>query len=119
MTDDKDFDEVRDEELDRVLEESENKFSMPGNTSLDLSSREYKTFKKEEKKQHKESLYEKACNLCGDLVNIEPGEDKRKELARSINVAYLHITPTGAYSFAILSGLGIFVLAILLFAVGL
>lgn len=108
----------RDEELERFLHEAEDNVEFPGKKKADFTSREYNTFMEEEESQKKAGIYEKICNLVERAVEIEPGEDKKAELQRAIDFAYLQITPTGAYSFAILSGLSVVVFSFLLLALG-
>ena len=115
---DESFKEKWGKELERLLDREEKEIGSPGKERLRFTSREYETFKEEEKKHKKKSLYEKLCNIAGGILVIEPSDEKKEELQRSIDMSYMQIKPEDAYSFAVLSGLGIFVLAILLILVG-
>ncbi len=109
----------RKEEIKRLLERRNEGLRMPESRKRTFTSREYETFLKEEQKQRKLSLYEKLCNIAENIIVVEPSDEKREEMERSIDMTYMNITPEGAYSLAILSGIGIFVTAILLMVLGL
>ena len=49
------------------------------------------------------SLYEKASNFTGKVLNIAPDKKSAEDLQKRISLAHLNITPTGVVSFAILS----------------
>ncbi len=91
---------------------------MPENKERSFKSREYETFLEEEREQKKLSIYEKMCNISENIIVVEPDEEKKKEIERSINMTYMNITPAGAYSFAILFGTAIFVISIMLMILG-
>ncbi len=108
----------REDEIERIIREEEKEVSLPGNREKRSFSREYQRFKEEEQKEEEKSIYEKLCNISKGILEVEPSEDKKKELQRSIDFAYMQITPEGAYSFAILSGIGIFITTLFLLILG-
>ncbi|MFP4116925.1 MAG: hypothetical protein ACLFQ8_01325 [Candidatus Aenigmatarchaeota archaeon] len=112
------FEDEWEKEIDNIVEEGKKDLKLPGEENRTFTSREYNTFIKEEEKHREKSLYEKLCNIAEDIVVIEPSEDKKEELQRSIDMAYMQITPPGAYSLAVLSGLMIFLAGIILMAFG-
>ncbi len=125
--DEKSFEEKWGEELQRIVEESRPSFTTPDEEKEDndeedeeemFASREYKAFKEEERKHTEKSLYEKLCNIAEEIIVVEPSEEKKEELQRSIDMAYMQITPEGAYSFAILSGMSIFLATLVIMLMG-
>lgn len=119
MPENDDFEKKREEELERFLEEAEPEIEFLDEKEISFASREYKTFREEERKHRKKSWYEKACNLARKIIEIEPSPKRKEDLQRAIEFAYLQITPEGAYSFAILSGASIILLSLILLATGL
>lgn len=115
---DGDFDDEWEKEIDSVIEEGKEDLKLPGEEEKTFTSREYDTFMREEEKHREKSLYEKLCNIAEDIIVIEPSNEKKEELQRSIDMAYMQITPGGAYSLAVLSGLAVFLLGMLLMATG-
>ncbi|MBN1645678.1 hypothetical protein JW868_01410 [Candidatus Woesearchaeota archaeon] len=66
-----------------------------------VSTREYDEFKKDFLPTHL-TFYEKACNLSETVLRLSPDKKKLPQMIRDIETCHLNITPTGAYSFAIL-----------------
>ena len=122
--DNEDFEEERKEELREFLKEAEGEMDFSDENEQDeeraisLTSKEYETFQEEEEKHTEKSIYEKLCNFSRKLVEIEPSDEKRKDMQRAINFAHLEITPEGAYSFALLSGMGLAILSLILLVIG-
>ena len=73
-------------------------------------TKEYQKFRKEALTK-KFTTYESLCNFSGRLLNIQPKEKNYNRLQSSIDIAHLNITPSGAYSFAILSAIILFLIA--------
>jgi len=63
-------------------------------------SQEYKDFKKSFLSKPM-TYYEKVCNFSEKIAKIKPEKKKRAELARSIEICHLEMTPEGSYAFAI------------------
>lgn len=118
MGEDDEFEKKREEELEKFMEEAESEVEFPGKKGVSFASREYETFLEEEKEHKKRSWYEKLCDWSKKIIKIEPSEERKEELQRAIDFAYLQITPGGAYSFAILAGISIIVLSFLLLLLG-
>lgn len=83
------------------------------------SSREYKEFMREKARLGKVSFYEKLCNISESIISIEPDEEKRKDILDAIEFVHLNATPTGVYTFAILTGILIVFLSMGLFVLNL
>lgn len=120
MSEDDDFEERREEELDKFLKEASGGINLSEENEekeeeeLKFTSREYDAFREEEKKHREKNIYEKLCELSERIISIEPSKEKKEELQRAINFAHQQLTPEGAYSFAILSGASILILAFVL-----
>ncbi|RLJ03219.1 MAG: hypothetical protein DRP11_01335 [Candidatus Aenigmatarchaeota archaeon] len=106
------------EEIEKLVEEVSKKLELPEESGGVFQSKEYRKFREEEEKEKELTLYEKACRLSERILKINPGKEKRRELQRAIEFAYLKITPEGAYSFAVLVGLIIIFSAIALTGAG-
>ncbi|MFP4115721.1 MAG: hypothetical protein ACLFTQ_00740 [Candidatus Aenigmatarchaeota archaeon] len=114
-------DEKKREELRRLLEEVEGEVDFSAEEeekAISLTSREYETFREEEEKHQKKSLYERFCNYAGKIAEIEPGEERKEKMQKAIDFAHLQITPEEAYSLAIFSGIGLIIVAFLLLMLG-
>jgi len=105
-----------DEEIQDILAKYKSKLKGNIEEIQDYSSSE--TFSQEYQKFRKEALtkrfttYESLCNTSERILNVQPKEKDYNNLQKSIETAHLNITPTGAYSFSILSSLIIFLLMI-------
>ena len=66
-------------------------------------SKEYVLFRKEFL-GNSTSLYEKLCNSSEKILKVDPDKKEAAKLNKSIQNAHLNITPTGASSFATLTG---------------
>lgn len=84
---------------------------------LDRKSKQYEKFKEEEQSQKKLTPYERLCNFSESIVSIEPEDERAKDFEEAINFAHLNITPTGAYTFAILTGIFLVLLSMFLFII--
>ncbi|MBI4438878.1 hypothetical protein HY640_03020, partial [Candidatus Woesearchaeota archaeon] len=71
-------------------------------------STNYLEFKKELLPKHL-STYERLCNVSGRLLRIKPDKKQSESLWSYINLCHLNTTPSGTFSFAILSFLAVFV----------
>ncbi len=111
-------DESRDELIKKIVQEREGKIGLPKERKRTSVTREYKTFLEEERKEKSKDFYEKLCNISEGILDVEPSEEKKKEIQRSIDFAYMQITPNGAYSFAVLTGIAIFALSLILMIAG-
>jgi len=111
--------DIRKEEIRKILGETNPYFKSMENDEInfEIESKEYKTFKEEEKSV-KLSLYEKLCNFS-EIDNLEPGKEMKEKMQNAINFAHLNITPKGAFSFAILTGVSLFLLSIIFMFFGL
>ena len=102
------------EDIKRILGETSpefKKFKEIKEVGVETISREYKTFKEEELVK-KISLYERLCKFS-ERLNLEPDKDMTEKMQKAIDFAHLRITPTGAFSFAILTGLFIIILTVI------
>jgi len=100
---------ISNEEIQKILEKYKNKLD----NKIDLNSAvdEYRPdpdFSKEYTKFRDEALgktftrYEKFCNFSETIIKVDPSEKDRESISRSIEMAHLDISPTGAASFAVL-----------------
>ena len=76
-------------------------------------SQEYITFKSEVLSNNR-TRYEKWCNAAEKIIAFKPPKDKEKLLQEAIDTAHLDLTPTGAASFAALTGFIIILFAIII-----
>ncbi len=67
-----------------------------------LTTKEYQEFRKQYMPGPM-SLYEKVCNASERILKVAPGPKDRPNIEKAIKVTQLNITPTGAYSFAMLA----------------
>jgi hypothetical protein len=109
--------EISQDELRNLVNKYKGKVEQELNISLatkqqqPIFSREYQEFKKEFMPARL-TLYEKMCNLSENLVKVKPKPDVEEKLKKSIKVAHLNITPTGAVSFSILAPIAFIILSI-------
>lgn len=83
-----------------------------------IRTREYMEFKEEYLPKHM-SWYEKVCNQAEQLLKIAPDPKRAKMYQESIKISHINITPTGAYSLAIIAPLVFGLFGVLIsFAVG-
>jgi len=106
----KDLKKARLEELKRILTESRPDLKLPEETEIKSGSKDYRTFKEEELMK-KPTIYEKLCKFSESL-KIEPDKDMKKNMQRAIEFAHLNITPTGAFSLAVLTGITMALIAV-------
>jgi len=66
-----------------------------------LESLDFQQFREELRKKQS-TWYEKACNFSEKLMRIKPDKVREEDLAESIRIAHLNISPAGAVSFGIL-----------------
>ncbi|MBW2970776.1 hypothetical protein KY320_01295, partial [Candidatus Woesearchaeota archaeon] len=67
-----------------------------------IASRQYAEFRREIMSAPL-NMYEKFCNASEGILKLKPDAKKAELLEESIKISHLNITPTGAYSFTILS----------------
>ncbi|MDD5177674.1 MAG: hypothetical protein PHT54_00100 [Candidatus Nanoarchaeia archaeon] len=109
---------IEKEEVRKILE----KYDKRLRSSIDLEattlpdnqafSKEYEIFK-EEALDKTSTFYERACKKAGKIINVAPKEAERKKLEESIETAHLDVTPAEAYSFGVIAGMIIIVLALI------
>jgi len=75
-------------------------------------SKEYIEFLKEGTRVKQYSFYEKMCNLSEKILPISPWQEMAKKYEEAINFSHLKITPKGAFSFAILTTLIVFIISL-------
>ncbi len=71
---------------------------------MELRSKEYVEFLEVEKKAKQHTFYEKLCKFS-EKFSINPPQDLAKQYQEAIDFCHLKITPNGAFSFTILTGL--------------
>jgi hypothetical protein len=80
-------------------------------------SKDYEEFRSEATKLQN-SLYERACKSIGSLIDLAPAKKEEKEaLAQSIEEIHLDITPSQAYTFAIMIMFGFILLGFATFMI--
>src|SRR3989344_7909070 len=67
-----------------------------------LTTKEYQDFRKQYMPGQM-SLYENLCNRSEKILKVAPGPKDLPKIDAAIKTAHLNITPTGAYSFAMLA----------------
>ena len=67
-----------------------------------ITTKEYTEFRKQYLPQQM-NLYEKLCNQSEKILKVSPGKQDLPKIEAAIKSAHLNITPTGAYSFAMLA----------------
>ena len=67
-----------------------------------LTTKEYQDFRKQYMPGQM-NLYEKACNFSEKILKVAPGPKDKPKIETAIKATQLNITPTGAYSFAMLA----------------
>lgn len=86
-----------------------------GGSHDDIKSLQYDIFQDEEKMNTlPKSVYEKAAGICEKIVPIDPDKKEREKLQDAIDFAHLNVTPRGVMSFTIITGLVLFLLAVLI-----
>ena len=104
--------------MDKETENILNKYKSKINNEIkdyspsETFSYEYKEFKKE-LLTRRVSSYESMCNSSEKILNVEPNKKDYEKLQESIEAAHINITPIGAYSFAVLASLLVFILLLL------
>lgn len=113
---DKKADEKKEDKilLSKILDKYKVSAKFPSRSSDNkvAISREYKIFKKEEEEERKKTTYEKLCTYSENIVKIAPDPATRIKLEAAILFTGLNITPVGATSFAVLTGLLLFFVGI-------
>lgn len=101
--------EISKEEVEGLLAKYKTKLDVtlnPGDEEKErigiIRTREYNEFKQEYLPKHM-SWYEQACNKAEKIFKIVPDKKKAEAYEESIKVCHINITPTGAYSFALLA----------------
>lgn len=75
-------------------------------------SRDFEKFLKKERE--KRSIYEQLCNVSEKILPISPGKDLTEKYQDAINFSHMHISPKGAFSFAVVASLLTFITPLLL-----
>lgn len=65
------------------------------------TTKEYQEFRKQYMPTQY-SFYENACNFCEKLIKVSPGPNDLPKIQAAIKTSHLNMTPSGAYSFAML-----------------
>jgi hypothetical protein len=109
---------IEKEEVRKILEKYDKRLrnsidleatTLPDNQAF---SKEYEIFK-EEALDKTSTFYERACKKAGKIIRVEPKEAERNKLKESIEAAHLDVTPAEAYSFGVIAGLIVIVLALI------
>ncbi len=79
---------------------------------MPVISREYEKFLSEEQLAKKRTFYERLCGISEKILPLEPTKGLRQKYSESIVFSHLNITPKGAFSFALLSILAVFVVSL-------
>ena len=79
----------------------------------ELFSKEYKTFK-DEVFSSRQTRYERWCNRAERIVKVAPDPKLESKIKESIETAHLSITPTGASSFAAVTGFAFILIGLFL-----
>lgn len=66
-----------------------------------VTTKEYQEFRKQYMPKPM-TWYEKLCNMSEKIIKVSPGAKDIPKIELAIKTAHLNITPTGAYSFAML-----------------
>ncbi len=83
----------------------------------DVTSREYSIFKKEAVGRQY-SRYEKLCNRCEKIIQINPGKKNLEKVNKAIESSHLNITAYGATSFAVIIAMSLIIIGIVYAAAG-
>lgn len=67
-----------------------------------VTTKEYQEFRKQYMPKPT-SWYELLCNKCEKIIKVSPGPKDLPKIEKAIKTAHLNITPTGAYSFAMVA----------------
>lgn len=81
--------------------EAETDLGLDKKPVLNISSKEYKDFKKDSLPPHL-SFYEKSCNACEKIIKIKPDPKKVETLKENIRISHLDVTPEGIMSLSVL-----------------
>ena len=105
-----------DEDIQNILDRYKGKLKkdlgeVDNYSPSDSYSQEYHKFRKEALTKSL-STYESLCNASEKILNVQPKENDYNKLQESIETSHLNITPTGAYSFSIITALFLFLLMI-------
>ncbi|MBI2044179.1 hypothetical protein HYT24_02335, partial [Candidatus Pacearchaeota archaeon] len=100
--------------VDDILKKYGNKIEskiQTSNLNKDYS-REYVTFKQEMVSEL--SKYEKLAKSFGNVIKVKAPEKTENKLKRQLEIAHLDVLPQEAYSFSILSSVGLFFITFLI-----
>jgi Flp pilus assembly protein TadB len=81
--------------------------------SVNVESSDYQTFRNELLPVHF-SFYEKACNFCGNLINIKADPKVHDKLVEDLDACHLATTPSGVTAFAIMFPIAFMITGIIL-----
>ncbi len=98
---------VKDDLVEKYRKRLEQEFSNQSKKSIAFSSN-YLDFKKELLPAHL-SAYENLCNISESIIKISPDKKSSSEIQEQIDMCHLSISPTGVFSFAVLSFILVFV----------
>lgn len=79
-------------------------------------SKEYEIFR-QEVLERKVTAYEKLCNASEKILKVKVNEKEYERLNESVKISHLNITPEGAASFGVLSGIFLILIGVLIGAV--
>ncbi len=71
-------------------------------SQVPITTKDYQEFRKQYLPTQL-SFYEKLCNMSEKIIKVAPGPKDLPKIQMAIRTAHLNITPTGAYSFAMLA----------------
>ncbi|MBI2663955.1 hypothetical protein HYX10_01285 [Candidatus Woesearchaeota archaeon] len=97
----------------RLAEELGTRDSDSAKVVSSISSRKYSSNYEQFKQENlpkRMTLYEKACNLSGRLLKVNPGTKRTAELQRLILLSHLNTTPSATVSFAVIALIAILLL---------
>ncbi|MFT4303423.1 MAG: hypothetical protein ACMXYG_02585 [Candidatus Woesearchaeota archaeon] len=83
---------------------NKNKNNEEDSSESNLTTSEYRQFQ-DENKPVLNSSYEKASKFCGNLIKINPGNDKKPLIEEALKTANLNVSPEDTFAFAILGPL--------------
>jgi hypothetical protein len=91
-------------DYDDFKERYQQKIEQELNDESSTTTEDYHSFK-QSMQPPSLSFYEKACNWCENLIEVEPGQDKLPEIQEALRIGHLNITPTATMSFAVVTTL--------------
>ncbi|MBN2421316.1 hypothetical protein JXB27_03500 [Candidatus Woesearchaeota archaeon] len=89
--------------VEKYMKKVESQLKVPLATisSAPITTKEYQEFRKQYLPKAM-SWYESACNYCEKIIKVAPGPKDFPKTEKAIKTAQLNITPSGAYSLAMI-----------------